>query len=351
VSVSVAAAESVPILVSAIGAVQSIAMVIIKSRIDGQIADVSFEEGQEVKEGDVLFTLDNRAFQAQLRQAEATLERDKAQLERAIQELHRQTELANRNVATAQKLEDAQTAVKVLEAAIRADEAAAENARISLGYTVIRAPISGRTGAINLKRGNLVKSNDTTTQAVPLVTIAQVRPIYISFTVPERHLASIRRSAGTMERLPVLATIPAQSAEPIKGHLTFVDNQVDTSTGTIGLKATFANDDTQLWPGQFVNVTLRLGVQASAITVPNAAIQIGQNGPYLFIVKSDSTVELRLIIVDRTVGDKTVIGKGLAPGERVVVDGQLRLTNGARVTVRSERDVPGNSQSKPVAER
>ena len=248
-------------LITAIGTVQSISTVIIKSRVDGEIAKVHFEEGQEVKEGDLLFTVDNRAFAAQLAQSEANLERDRAHLQRAQAEVKRQTELATRGVASAQKLEDVQTAVAVLDAAIRADQAAIENARVNLNYTTIRAPITGRTGAINLKRGNLVKSNDTTQQAVPLVTITQLRPIYVTFTVPERHLTRIRTAVAS-ERLPVIVTVPDQPQTPIIGALTFVDNQVDAATGTISLKATFANDDARLWPGQFVNITLTLGVQA-----------------------------------------------------------------------------------------
>jgi membrane fusion protein, multidrug efflux system len=348
----VAVETSAPIQVSAIGTVQSIATVIIKSRVDGQIADVHFEEGQEVKEGDLLFTLDNRAFQAQLAQAEATLERDRAQLQRAQAEVKRQTELATRGVASAQKLEDVETAVKVLEAAIRANQAAIENARVNLGYTIIRAPINGRTGSINLKRGNVVKSNDTSTNAVPLVTITQLRPIYVSFTVPERHLSDIRAAVAGSERLPAVVTVPNQLETPITGTLTFVDNQVDVLTGTISLKATFGNDDTRLWPGQFVNVMLTLGAQANAVVVPSGAIQIGQNGPYVFVIKQDSTVELRLVRVDRTVNDKAVIANGLIAGERVVVDGQLRLSNGTRVTVQKpEGSTPPKAQPAPVAER
>src|SRR5262249_31174203 len=249
---SVAESTPTPIQVNAIGTVQSMATVIIKSRVDGQIADVHFEEGQDVKEGDLLFTLDNRAFQAQLAQAEAVLQRDRAQLERAQLELKRQTELAGRGVASAQKLEDAQMAEKVLQASIRANEAAAENARVNLSYTTIRSPIAGRTGSVNLKRGNVVKSNDTTTNAVPLVTITQLRPIYVSFTIPERHLADIR--AADSERLSVVVTVPNAPDKPVTGMLTFVDNQVDAATGTIPLKATFVNDDIRLWPGQFVNI-------------------------------------------------------------------------------------------------
>src|SRR5262245_54416745 len=327
----------VPILVNAIGTVQSIATVIVKSRVDGQIAEVHIEDGQEVKEGDLLFTLDNRGFQAQLAQAQANLERSRAQLDRAQQEVKRQSELAARGVASAQRLEEVQAQVKIFEAAIRADEATIENARINLSYTTIRAPIPGKTGVVNLKRGNLVKSNDTTTQAVPLVMITQLRPIYVGFTVPERHLADIRTAMNSEEPLTAVVTLPNQTESPLTGALTFIDNQVDVVTGTISLKAKFTNDDTQLWPGQFVNVTLTVGIQSNATVVPNGAVQIGQNGPYVFVIKPDSTVELRLVRTNRIVDDKTVIDQGIAAGERVVVDGQLRLTNGARVTVSAPR--------------
>jgi membrane fusion protein, multidrug efflux system len=341
VAAALARTASVPIQVSAIGTVQPIATVIIKSRIDGQIDQVHFEEGQEVIEGDLLFTLDNRAFQAQLDQVQAVLERDRAQLQRAQAELKRQRELTSRGVASEQKLEDTQTALKVIEAAIQADQAAMENARINLNYTRIRAPIAGKTGAINLKRGNLVKSNDTTTQAVPLVTITQLRPIYVNFSVPERHLADVRAAMGSDHTLNVIAAVPDKRQDPVTGMLTFIDNQVDVATGTISLKATFPNHDAKLWPGQFVNVTLMLGLLTEALVVPNAAIQIGQKGPYVFVITKDATVELRLVRIDRTVDDVSVIADGLAAGERVVTDGQLRLSNGARVTV----------QNIPVAER
>jgi membrane fusion protein, multidrug efflux system len=347
----VAETTPTPIQVNAIGTVQSMATVIIKSRVDGQIADVHFEEGQDVKEGDLLFTLDNRSFQAQLAQAEAVLQRDRAQLERAQLELKRQTELAGRGVASATKLEDAQMAEKVLQASIRANEAAAENARVNLSYTTIRSPITGRTGSVTLKRGNVVKSNDTTTNAVPLVTITQLRPIYVSFTIPERHLPDIRAALADSERLPTVVTMPSQPDKPITGTLTFVDNQVDAATGTIPLKATFTNDDIRLWPGQFVNINLTLGVQAHAVVVPSPTIQIGQNGPYVFVIKDDSTVELRLVRIDRTVGNKTVVASGLAAGERVVVDGQLRLNNGTRVTIARPEGGQPKAKSTPVAER
>jgi len=343
----VAAQSPTPILVTAIGTVQSIATVMIKSRVDGEIAKVHFEEGQEVHEGDILFTLDDRAVRAQLQQAEATLERDRAQLERNKLEVTRQTELAHRGVASAQKLEDVTTSVAVAEATVRASEATAENARVNLNYTTIRAPITGRTGSVALKRGNVVKAVDTAPTVMPLVTITQLRPIYVALTVPEQYLADLR-TAMAEGPVPVVVTVPSQPRAPITGALTFIDNQVDTATGTISLKAKFPNEDDRLWPGQFVNVTLTLGMQENAVVVPSAAIQVGPNGPYVFVIRQDSTVELRLVKPDRVVGGTTVVAEGVAAGERVVVDGQLRLGNGTRVTVQGS--TPPKA-STPVAER
>jgi len=350
VMVDVAVEMPAPIQVAAIGSVQSIATVMIKSRMDGQIAQVHFKEGQEIKEGDLLFTLDDRALRAQLAQSEATLERDRASLQRAKLEVTRQSGLATRGVASAQKFDDVETSLAVLEATVRAAEAAVENARVNLNYATIAAPINGRTGSVALKKGNLVKATELSS-SIPLVTITQLRPIYVTFTLPERHLAELRAAAAEGS-LPVVAIIPSQPQTPITGALAFIDNQVDVATGTITLKAEFANDDTRLWPGQFVNVTLTLGVQANAVVVPSAAIQIGQNGPYVFVIKPDSTVELRLVRVDRTIDGRTVTAEGLVAGDRVVVDGQLRLNNGTRVTVqRPEGATPPRPQPVPVAER
>ena len=347
----VAAEMSAPIEVTAIGNVQSMATVMVKSRIDGEIAQVHFEEGQDVKAGDLLFSLDDRVARAQLQQSEANLERDRAQLRRFQLEVARQTGLANRGIAPAQKLEDVTTSQAVFEATVRASEAALETARVNLNFTTIRAPITGRTGSVALKQGNVVKAVDTLPTVMPLVTITQLRPIYVTFTVPERHLGDLRAALAS-GRLPVVVTTPSSPQSPIAGQLTFIDNQVDAATGTISLKATFANDDARLWPGQFVYVTVTLGVQANAVAVPSAAIQVGQNGPYVFVIKPDSTVELRLVRVDRTVTNKTVIAEGLAAGDRIVVDGQLRLTNGTRVAVqRSEVPPPPKAQSIPVAEQ
>jgi membrane fusion protein, multidrug efflux system len=344
----VAVETPMPIQITTIGNVQSMATVLIKSRIDGQISQVHFKEGEEVREGDLLFSLDDRALRAQLAQSEAALDRDRASLQRAKLEVTRQSGLATRGVASAQKFEDVETSVAVLNATVRAGEAAVENARVNLNYASILAPINGKTGSINLKKGNLVKATEFA-GSVPLVTITQLRPIYVTFTVPEPHLATLR---AAKDSLPVVATIPSQTQTPITGALAFIDNQVDVATGTIALKAEFANDDTRLWPGQFVNVTLMLGVQADAIVVPAAAVQVGQNGPYVFVVRPDATVELRLVRVDRTIDGKTVVAEGLAAGDRVVVDGQLRLDNGTRVAVqRPEGARPPKSSPVPVAER
>jgi multidrug efflux system membrane fusion protein len=349
----VATQSPTPILVTAIGTVQSIATVMIKSRVDGEIAKVNFEEGQEVKEGDILFTLDDRALRAQVQQAEANLERDRAQFERNQLEVKRQTELAGRGVASAQKLEDVKTSVAVSDATVRASEATAENARVNLNYTSIRAPITGRTGSVALKRGNVVKAVDTAPTVMPLVTITQLRPIYVAFTVPEQYLAGLR-GAMTAGPVPVVATVPSQPQSPTTGTLTFIDNQVDSATGTISLKAKYPNEDDRLWPGQFVNVTLTLGMQENAVAVPSGAIQVGPNGPYVFVIRPDSTVELRLVKPDRVVGGKTVVAEGMAAGERVVVDGQLRLGNGTRVAVQVpavQAPATPKPQPTPVAER
>jgi multidrug efflux system membrane fusion protein len=345
----VASETAAPIEVIAIGTVQPIAMVQIKSRMDGEIATVNFEEGQEVKEGDTLFTLDDRAVKAQLQQAEANLERDRAQLDRAKLELTRQSELATRGAATAQKLDDTKTAMAVFEASVRASQATLETARVNLNYTTIRAPIAGRTGSVGFKRGSIVKAVDTSPTVAPLVTVTQMKPIYVNFTVPERHLGDLR-AAMTSGSLPVAVTVPAQPKAPVTGTLTFIDSQVDVATGTITLKAKFANDDERLWPGQFVNVTLTLGMQQNAVVVPSVAIQVGPNGPYVFVIKQDSTVELRLVKPDRTVGDKTVIAEGIKPGERLVVDGQLRLGNGTRVNAPEPKSAQPKAPA-PVAER
>jgi multidrug efflux system membrane fusion protein len=324
--------KSVPIQIDTIGSVQTLASVAIKSRIDGQIVAVNFREGQEVKAGDVLFTLDSRAAEAQTRQAEAQLARDRAQLANARREVERQAELAAKNFASGQKYDEVRTTAQALEATLRADEAMVENLRVQLSYYKLVSPIDGRTGAVALKAGSTVKANDTGA----LVTINQIHPIYVAFSVPQRDLAEVKEA---MKLHPLEAVVqPLGDALPEKGELAFVDNAIDIATGTITLKATFANEGERLWPGQFVNVTLTLRVEDGALTVPAPAIQAGQSGPYVYVVKPDMTAEPRNVVVKRQAGDETVIGDGLQEGEQVVIDGQLRLTKGTKVELRPYRE-------------
>ncbi|MBI3706137.1 MAG: efflux RND transporter periplasmic adaptor subunit [Proteobacteria bacterium] len=327
--------RAVPVEIATIGTVQPIAMVLVKSRIDGEIAKIHFGEGQEVKEGDPLFTLDARALTAQLRQVEATLARDRAQLVRAQLEQKRQHELVQRDFSSRQKLEQSEADAAALQATVQADEALVEAARVNLSYTSIRAQITGRTGAVSLKQGNTVKANDT----LVMVTLTQMRPIYVSFTVPERQLTAIR-AARARGDVPVAAFAPGQATPIETGALTFIDNQVDTTTGTIILKATYQNAENRLWPGQFVNVRLTLGVQQDALVVPSAALQTGQSGFYVFVIAPDMAAHVRPVTVTRTHEDLIVIGDGLKPNEKVVIDGQLRLTEGTKVRIQTPAAQP-----------
>ena len=337
VPVVVAPAErkAIPIRLDAIGTVQPIATVAVKSRVDGQVADVKVADGQAVQTGDVLFVLDTRAIDAQLKQLQANLVRDRALLANAQRDVERLRPLTEKNFVSRQQFDLATTNAASLEASVKADEASIQNLQVQITYYTIRAPMDGRLGYVNLKMGNAVKAQDVIT----MVTINQVRPIYVSFAVPQRELPGIRAAlnAGTV---PVEVRAPNDPGGPITGRLDFVDNQIDTSTGTIILKAIFPNRDERLWPGAFVNVRLTLRVEENALVVPSAAVQVGQNGSYVFVVKPDNTVEIRPVTVSRTVDGQSVIEKGLAEGDRVVTDGQLRLTNGTRIEIRTSSEAP-----------
>jgi len=322
--------KPMPVRIDAIGTVQPIATVAVKSRVDGEIAEVKISDGQAVKAGDVLFVLDTRAAEAQLRQAEATLAKDRAQLENAKRDVGRYKPLTEKEFVSRQQLDTAQTNAAALEATMLADQAIIDTFKVQLTYYTIRSPIDGRVGTIALKTGNAVKAQDT----ISLVTINQIKPIYVSYAVPQRELPGIRAAAGA-GTVPVQATVPGDPGAPATGKIFFFDNQIDPTTGTISLKAIFDNADERLWPGEFVNVSSTLRVEADAITVPTSAVQVGQNGSYVFVVKPDNTVELRPVTVNRTVGNESVISKGLNADERVVTDGQLRLTNGSRVEIRT----------------
>ena len=322
--------KPMPVRIDAIGTVQPIATVAVKSRVDGEIAEVKISDGQAVKAGDVLFVLDTRAAEAQLKQSEATLAKDRAQLENAKRDVGRYKPLTEKEFVSRQQLDTAQTAADALEATVLADQAIIDTFKVQLTYYTIRSPMDGRVGTIALKTGNAVKAQDT----ISLVTINQIKPIYVSYAVPQRELPGIRVAVG-VGTVPVQAMVPGDPGAPINGKIFFFDNQIDPTTGTISLKAIFDNADERLWPGEFVNVSSTLRTEADAITVPSSAVQVGQNGNYVFVVKPDNTVEVRPVTVDRTVGTESVISKGLNVDERVVTDGQSRLTNGSRVEIRT----------------
>jgi multidrug efflux system membrane fusion protein len=329
VAVATVASKPVPVEFGTIGTVTAYATVAVKSRIDGEIMEVHLKDGQDVTAGDLLFSIDGRTIQAQLEQAQANLAHDQALLVSAQREVERQNSLVKKNFASKQAVDQAKASADSLQASVEADQAAVDVAKVQLSYTEIRAPIDGRAGVVNLPRGNMVKANDSGS----LVVLNQLRPIYIAFALPQRELPRVRQAMAGGP-LTVSATVPGDSGPPLAGNLTFVDNAVDATTGTIQLRATFDNTDTRLWPGQFVNVTLTLRVEAAAIVVPDAAVQHGQGGAYVFVVRPDSTVEMRPVVVDRSVAGESVIASGLAVGEVAVVEGQLRLAPGMKVEPR-----------------
>lgn len=320
------AAADVPVFLNAIGTVQAYNMVTIKSRVDGQIVKVGFTEGQEVNAGAPLIEIDPRTFQAALEQAQATKQKDEAQLASAQADLARWAELVPQGVKSRQTLDQQKALVAQLQAAIKADEAQVDTAKINLGFTDIRSPISGRLGARLVDAGNMVRATD----AAGLVTIAQLQPIFVTFTVPQENAHKVRERQAKAP-LEVLAYGDDNKTMLARGNLTLIDNAIDQATGTIRLKASFANEDERLWPGQFVNVRLVLNIRKGVPTVPAQTVQEGPTGNYAYVIKSDDTVERRTVEVAAIQDGVAVIGKGLSPGERVVVDGQYRLTEGARV--------------------
>lgn len=332
VAVTPALQQSVPVRQQAIGNVEPFATVGVKARVDGQLVAVNFREGQEVRRGDILFRIDARPFEAALRQAEANALRDTAARDQARSQSERYKELLQKNFVSKEAYAQIATNAQVAEANAKASQAALENARLNLAYCTISAPIDGYAGKLLLQVGNLVKAND----ANPLVVINQVQPIYVSFAVPEQALGEIRaRLAGGPL---VVEAFPSGEARMLAaGRLVFVDNAVDPTTGTIRLRGEFDNADKALWPGQFVNVSLRLREQPDAIVVPARALQTGPAGQYVYVVRPDLTAEMRAVTVERTEGEQAVV-KGIARDERVVTRGALRLAPGARVEIRAEAE-------------
>jgi multidrug efflux system membrane fusion protein len=330
VSVGTVAQKTVPVLLTAIGNVETVSTIQVKSQIGGILDKVHFKEGQDVAKGSLLFTIDPRQYEAQVKQAEANLAKDKAQLENAREEAQRYGELVKKGYVAREQYEQYRTNAAALEATVNADKAMAENAHLQLKYCYIYSPITGRTGNLIAAEGNLIKASADTS----MVVINQIQPIYVTFSLPEQNLPEIKKYMA-QGKVTVGAYLSKDDKTPEQGVLTFVDNTVDPTTGTIKLKATFQNAQKKLWPGQFVNVALTLTTQPNALLVPTSAIQTGQSGQFVFVVKKDNTVESRPIAAGRAIGDETVIDKGVTPGETVVTDGQVRLVPGARVEIKN----------------
>ena len=321
--------KAVPLEIQVIGTAEPSQTVAVRAQITGELTNVNFTEGDDVTKGQVLFSLDKRALEATLAQAEATLQRDVAQEANARASAARYQDLQTRGIATKEQADQSRTTATALDATLSADRAAIDNIKVQLLYATILAPISGRTGQLMVHEGNLVRANDTT----PLVVINQVTPINVSFGIPEGRLPDLKRYLA-QRTLRVTATPSNDSTTSSDGQISFIDNSIDQTTGTIKVKGTFRNADRKLWPGQFVKVVVTLTTDPNAIVVPTAAIQNSQQGQYVFVVKPDKTVELRTISVERASADETIIKSGLKPGETVVTDGQIRLVPGSRINVK-----------------
>ena len=343
VFVAKATSRDVPVEIDAVGNVQAYSSVSIRSQLTGKIVKVHFTEGQEVKAGDLLFTIDPRPYEAALNQFQANLQRDQAQLINGRLNFERISNLFASKIAAQADYETAEATYQSAQSTILADAAAITNAQLNLEYTAIRSPLDGRTGNLATKEGNVVKAPDDM-----LVSVMQIHPIYVAFAVPEQNLSSIRRQVQH-ETLEVKAFASGDTNNVAGGILTFIDNTVDTNTGTILLKATFPNTNTVLWPGQFVQTTLVLSNLTQATVVPSQAVQTGQDGEFIFVVKADDTVEARPISAGITYEGERVITSGLKPGETVVIDGQVKLTARAKISVKSQ-DIGSNTNSTPTQE-
>jgi len=366
--------QDVPIQIKAIGNVEALSTIAVRSQVEGTLMRVAFAPGQEVRKGDLLFMIDPRPLQAQLSQAEANLlkamasvrqgldivAKDEAIANNSRSIVNRDTKLIEAGVVSREEYDNAvsklrsdeatvradQSAVANLQAAQKAEQAAVENARVQLSYTTIRAPLAGKTGNLAVTAGNLVRANDTTA----MVTITTEAPIYVTFSVPEKDLMRIRQYAASTS-FTTEVVIPGDEANHAVGKLSLVDNTVDVATGTVRLKATFQNDDHRLYPGQFVNVVLTLGIQNAAVVVPSQAVQIGQDKSFVYVVRFDSTAEMRVVKPGATADTMTVIEDGLKPGEQVVTDGQLRLVPGAKVQPKGQGGQGGPSNRGQSGQR
>jgi len=332
VTVAPVVRKEVPVQLSAIGNVQAYSTVTVKALVEGTLTEVHFKEGQHVKKGDPLFTIDPRPFEVKLKQAQATFIKDKTQAELARREAIRYEELAGKEFVSREQAEQMRAAADAAEATLLVDQASVEDARLQLEYCSIRSPIDGVAGALLVYAGNLVKANDPDH---PLVVIQQVSPIFVAFSVPAQQLPDVKRYMAKGP-LKVTAAPSTPGAPSVAGTLSFLDNTVDLSTGMIQLKAVFQNERMTLWPGQFVTVTLTLTTRPDTVVVPLTAVQTGQRGLYLFVVKPDQTVESRSVTAGATLGGERIIEQGVQPGEQVVTDGQSRLVPGVKVQVKAD---------------
>jgi membrane fusion protein, multidrug efflux system len=335
--------QAMPVQLSAIGSVRAYASVSIKARVDGELACIAFKQGDEVKKGTLIFQIDPRPFQAALDQALGVLQRDQASLENAQSDMRRTDALASSKAVSASAVDANRGKVGSLRATVAADQAALESAKLSLSFCSITAPVTGRIGLLLVDEGNMVKNNETV-----LAVVNQLQPIYVDFSVPEQSLLAVRDAAAA-GALPVEAAIPQNADRRAEGELAVINNQVDSSTGTLLLRALFPNKDEMLWPGQFVNVNLTLSTQPNAVVVPSTAIQLGQEGRFVCVVQPDDTVAFRPVQVGSTHGDLSVVKDGLRAGERIVTSGQLRLTTGSKVKIVSADAQPATESREALA--
>jgi multidrug efflux system membrane fusion protein len=337
VSTAPAVRIDAPALLAANGVVEPVQTVSVECQVGGTLTEVGFQEGDDVTEGQVLFRIDARPFEAVLRQAEATLARDRAQAQTAQRDAERYKALVAKDYVTQSQAEQAESQAAAMLATLQADSATVEQARVNLGYTTIRAPISGRTGSLLVRRGNLVKPNGG-----PLVVINELQPILVRFPITARDFLVVRRRVA-LGPVPVRVTASDSTILPEQGSLSFLDNAVDSLTGTVTGKARFTNASRALWPGEYVRVSMQLDVRNGAIAVPTTAVLNGQEGTYVYVIDSEKISHVRTVSVGQAVGDLTVIERGVQPGEQVVVDGQSRLVPGAKVDAKQ--------QATPVAQR
>ena len=334
-TLGVASLKTVPVQVRTIGNGEAYSTVNVKSQVEGQVDSVHFQEGQDVKKGELLFSIDPRPFEAAVQQAEANLARDQALLKNAQSQAARYDELFKSGIVSKDQYDQFNTNATSLAATVKADQAAVETDKIPLGYCSIYAPIDGRTGSLMVHPGNTVKSGDAT-----MIVINQISPIYVDFSIPEHYLSDIKKYMA-QGNLRVEAIVPQFENQPEEGKVTFFNNSVDNTTGTILLKGTFPNPQKRLWPGQYITLVLTLTSMHDAVVVPAQAVQTGQQGQYIYVVKTDNSVEIRPVVPGAVVGGDAVIEKGIQSGERVVTDGQLMLFPGARVMDRASAN-PGS---------